>query len=116
MAHTFVFGLVGPTCTAHARATWNRLLKEQGIDGFFDFYRAKNECELVTRLSEMFLLERRGYLIDASLQEAATALMDILDPSVEQHRVDTVRNERGVLTGYYLGVVPPAQILKIWMI
>ncbi len=114
MAHEYVFGLLGPICTANARKTWNALLKKEKIDGFFDFYRTHSKHDLVTRLSEMFLLERRGYLIADSLQADAVSLMDRLDASVKHGRVDTVKNEGGVLVGHFLGNNPEA-ILKLWM-
>jgi hypothetical protein len=114
MAHEYVFGLVGPTCSGGARKVWNELLTKEGIDGFFDFYRAIGTHDLVARLSEMFLLERRGYLIHASLQADAVGLMDYLAPSVTDGRVDTVKNERGVLTGHFLGD-DMKQILRLWM-
>lgn len=116
MAHEFVFGLLGPVCTAHARKTWNELLRKEGIDGFFDFYRTTNAQDLVTRLSEMFLLERRGYLLNASLQAAAVPLMDTLTLEARtQGRVDTVKNERGVLVGHFMGEAKPKEILTLWM-
>ncbi len=114
MAHEYVFGLLGPICTAQARKTWNELLRKQQVDGFFDFYRTLNKHDLVTRLSEMFLLERRGYIIADSLQQDAVSLMDTLDASVTSGRVDTVKNERGVLVGYFLGN-NPEKVLALWM-
>ncbi len=116
MEHKNVFGLVGPSCKGQARKIWNALLKKEGIDGFFDFYRAKNSYDLVTRLSEMFLLERRGYLLDESLQESAAELMDMLTAEAKHAgRIDTVKNERGVLIGYFLDKADPEAILKVWM-
>ena len=115
MAHAYVFGFLGARCKANARTTWNALLKKEGIDGFFDFYRTTGSQDLATRLSEMFLLERRGYLIDVPLQEATVPLMDFLAPSVQNGRVDVVKNERGVLTGHYVGETTPETILKMWM-
>lgn len=116
MTHQFIFGLIGPVCTAQARRLWNQLLKERQIDGFFDFYRTTNEHALVTRLAEMFLLERRGYLIHESLQKAAFSLMDRLAPSaVKCGLVDTVTNERGVLVGHFLAARDLQTILDAWM-
>lgn len=115
MAHEFVFGLVGPACSGQARKLWNEEIKRQGIDGFFDFYRAKTSADLEFRLSEMFLLERRGYVLSPELQEAAISLMDQLDDSAKQRgRVDTVTNERGVLVGSFLGDVPIDRRLLLW--
>jgi shikimate 5-dehydrogenase len=115
-AHQYVFGFLGPRCTGNIRALWNARLREQGIDGFFDFYRTTTRRDLETRLSEMFLLERRGYLVDPSLQEACVALMDTLTSAARSAGlVDTVRNERGVLTGDFLGHVDPEARLTFWM-
>ncbi len=116
MAHAHVFGLLAPSCTAHARKTWNELLHRLNIDGFFDFYRTRNAHELQTRLSEMFLLERRGYLVHESLQSDAAVLMDRLAPSAhERGLVDTVTNERGVLVGHFLADAAPSDIVTLWM-
>lgn len=116
MAHANVFGLLAPSCTANARKTWNELLKDKNVDGFFDFYRTRNAHELQTRCSEMFLLERRGYLVHESLQADAVVLMDLLAESAQDRGlVDTVKNERGVLTGHFLADTSPSDILKIWM-
>lgn len=116
MAHEFVFGLIGPICTAQARKTWNGLLNKEGVDGFFDFYRTMNQEDLVTRFSEMFLLQRRGYLIADSLQKDAVPLMDTLTPEARtKGRVDTVKNERGVLVGHFMGKAPAREILDMWL-
>lgn len=114
MEPQYVFGLVGPVCAGSARKVWNELLKEEGIQGFFDFYRTDGRNDLASRLSEMFLLERRGYLIHPSLQAEAATLMDHFASSVTDGRVDTVVNERGVLTGHYLnGDI--RKILHVWL-
>lgn len=116
MAHEFVFGLIGPVCTAHARKTWNGLLREERIDGFFDFYRTTTKEDLVTRFSEMFLLGRRGYLVAASLQADAVPLMDRLtNEARKKGLVDTVKNERGVLMGHFMGEAKPKEILNMWL-
>ncbi len=104
MAHAYVFGWLGPSCKANARKTWNELFRKEGIDGFFDFYRTTNAYELATRLSEMFLLERRGYVIAPELQTIILPLLDRLDfTALEQGSADTVTNEGGVLVGYFCG-------------
>ncbi len=96
-----VCGLIGPKCTSNARTTWNANFAERKIDAFFDFYRTIGKEQLELRLSEMFLLERRGYVIAPELQQDAVKLMDRLDESAEKNgKVDTVLNERGVLVGY----------------
>lgn len=104
MSHSIVCGLLGPRCTSEARKVWNAAFKQAGIDGFFDFYRTMNRRDLELRLSEMFLLERRGYILDPKLHKEAVALMDKLDPSAAQEgKVDTVWNDGGVLVGFFVG-------------
>lgn len=99
-----VCGLIGPSCTSQARAKWNALFKKRGLAAFFDFYRTKTFADLELRLSEMFLLERRGYVVAQELQTLILPLLDRLDLSAEKSRtVDTVVNERGVLTGFFCG-------------
>lgn len=116
MAHEYVFGLLGPKCTSNARKTWNELLQDRGIDGFFDFYRTEKPHDLVTRFSEMFLLERRGYLIANGLQADAVPLMDVLTHEAKKmNKVDVVKNERGVLTGHFMGDSTQLEILDFWM-
>ncbi len=98
-----VCGLIGPTCVSQSRTRWNALFKERGIDAFFDFYRMTTIADLELRLSEMFLLGRRGYIVDPAFQSGIVRLLDRLDPSaVEKGSVNTVMNERGVLVGYFL--------------
>lgn len=97
-----VCGLIGPSCTSKARTLWNARFKESGVPAFFDFYRTKTKEDLELRLSEMFLLERRGYVVVPELQALIQPLLDRLDSSVQQSGiVDTVLNERGVLTGFF---------------
>jgi shikimate 5-dehydrogenase len=116
MAHEFVFGLIGPKCASNARKTWNELLQHRRIDGFFDFYRTETSHDLVTRFSEMFLLERRGYLIAGRLQADAVKLMDVLTQEAKREmKVDVVKNERGVLIGHFMGDSTPQEILDFWM-
>ena len=105
MKKRLVFGLVGPKCSHEARKVWNAYFRKKGMDAFFDFYpTSRGKSDLVLRLSEMFLLERRGYLIDPKLQKECVSLMDELDASAKQEgRVDTVVNREGILVGYFVG-------------
>ncbi len=99
-----VCGLIGSVCTSKARTLWNELFKERGLSAFFDFYRTKTKEDLELRLSEMFLLERRGYVVAPELQSMILPLLDRLDSaSQEKGSVDTVLNEEGVLIGYFCG-------------
>jgi shikimate 5-dehydrogenase len=115
MQHRYVFGFLGPSCTGNIRKTWNAHLQAKNIDGFFDFYRTKTVKDLETRLSEMFLLQRRGYILHPSLQSEAVRLMDRLDDSAQKEgKVDTVLNDRGVLVGGVIGDEVDER-LKFWL-
>lgn len=108
-----VFGLIGPVCSSQARTKWNSLFKKNGLSAFFDFYRTKTKQDLELRLSEMFLLERRGYIVAPELQTMIVTLLDRLDNSARQQGcVDTVMNERGVLIGYFCG--NDEKRMKVW--
>lgn len=97
-----VCGLIGAACSSRARTTWNELFRERGFAAFFDFYRTKTKEDLELRLSEMFLLERRGYVVASELQTIILPLLDRLDlTAIEKGSVDTVVNDGGVLIGYY---------------
>ncbi len=98
-----VCGLIGPVCTSQARTFWNKKFSDAGLDAFFDFYRTKTVQDLELRLSEMFLLERRGYVVAEEFQTLILPLLDRLDAeALREGRVDTVVNEGGVLVGYVL--------------
>jgi shikimate 5-dehydrogenase len=115
MRSRLIFGFVGPKCSHDARKRWNAYFREQRIDAFFDFYKANSVSDLELRLSEMFLLERRGYLIDPTLQNVCVSLMDELDASAKKEgRVDTVVNRGGVLVGYYSGTKDVAELMSIF--
>ena len=98
-----ICGLIGSVCAAHARTRWNKCFSDTGLDAFFDFYRTKTLQDLELRLSEMFLLERRGYVVSEEFQMLILPLLDRLDAKArEAGRVDTVTNEGGVLIGNFL--------------
>ncbi len=99
-----VCGLIGKTCTALARTHWNKLFLDRGLEAFFDFYRVTTLADLELRLSEMFFLERKGYVVGSEWQSAAVSLMDTLDiTAIESQKVDTVINENGILSGFFTG-------------
>jgi shikimate 5-dehydrogenase len=115
MKHEFVFGLLGSKCSGQIRKVWNAFLKERGVDGFFDFYPTKTCEQLELRLSEMFLLHRRGYVIGEQFQETVIPLLDRLDTSAEKKgAVDTVVNDGGVFVGYWIGDSADAR-LSLWL-
>jgi len=119
MAHHSVCGLLGPRCIAGERKRWNALFKEQGIDAFFDCYKASTFADLELRLAEMFHLGRRGYLVVPVLQQLIIPLLDRLDKTAtEKRRVDTIVNTDGVICGYWMGdwqsEEQVSRIMKLW--
>jgi len=95
-----LFGIIGTVDDVSGeKKWWNAQFKDKGIDAFMDSYPTK-EKELPERLSEMFHFDRRGYIIGNPLQEAIIPLLDQLDSSVGEGRVDFVANTGGVMTGY----------------
>lgn len=111
----YVFGLLSNRCTGHARATWNALLAEKGIDGFFDFYSVRTSLELELRLAEMFHLGRTAYILSSVEQARIRPLLDAVDVEVGDKSIDTVINEGGVLVGYALSHLPPDAQLAVWL-
>ncbi len=100
----YVIGLLAPVSPKGGRKHWNAILREKGIDGFFDGYPAATRDDLQFRLSEMFLLDRRGYMLHESLQTLVLELLDVIDASAQAAgKVDTVVNEDGILHGYLCG-------------
>ena len=100
----FVIGYLGVTTPQGERKRWNGVLAQKGIDGFFDGYPTKTSDDLQFRLSEMFLLERRGYILAPQFQENVLELLDVVDASAQTAgKADTVVNEGGVLHGYLCG-------------
>lgn len=115
MPHRFIIGLLAPHCSHDARKTWNRVLKERGVDGFFDFYVTKDEKDLELRLSEMFTLGRAGYIIGEPFQESVIPFLDELDAEIENaKRADTIVNKGGVLVGYFFGGTSTEERLRLW--
>jgi shikimate 5-dehydrogenase len=97
----YVIGSLAPVSPKGGRKHWNAILRERGIDGFFDGYPAATREDLQFRLSEMFLLDRRGYILHESLQTMVLDLLDVIDASAQSAgAADTVVNEGGILHGY----------------
>ncbi len=112
-----VIGYIGPKLPGELRKKWNALFAKQAVDAFFDFYRTRQN-DLPLRLSEMFLLERRGYIVDPSLVTAIVPLLDRLDASVQVcGAVNMVVNDGGVLTGHWIDAVDNSYdaCLREWM-
>jgi shikimate 5-dehydrogenase len=83
---------------------WNEIFREREIDAFFDFYRTSTDRDLELRLSEMFLHERRAYLLDPLFSLSVRPLLDRMDPSAKAtQRIDTVINDDGILIGFDMG-------------
>lgn len=95
-----IIGHIGPINDPAARKFCSELFAREGIDASFAFYRTSVN-DLPLRLSEMFHLERRGYIVAPELQKAIVPLLDSIDNSAnERGVVDTVVNEGGVLVGF----------------
>ncbi len=115
MAHQYVFGLLAPRCSGNARTVWNALLRDHGIDGFFDFYSVRSRTDLELRLSEMFHLGRAAYIVSPEFAQAILPLLDELDASVSPKKgVDMVINESGILRGYARGEADDEACLRLW--
>ncbi len=115
MAHAYVFGLLSARCSNAARKTWNALLRERGVDGFFDFYPTETQQDLELRLAEMFHLGRRAYILAEPLRKIVLPLLDRVEKAAQKDGIDTIINEGGVLVGYHLSDLPPSDQLTLWM-
>lgn len=101
-----VLGYLAPACPPAIRRIWNEMLRREGRGdtAFFDGYRARTREDLQLRLSEMYLLQRRGYAVGKGLEGESFDMMDKLDATaLEAKMVDTVVNDGGVFTGYWCG-------------
>ena len=115
MKHAIVCGLLAPTCSGNARSIWNSYFSRHQYDAFFDFYRCTGREDLTLRLSEMFLLNRRGYIVDKVFQEEIVPLLDVLEPSaLRAGRVDSILNNEGVLHGAYIDDQSPEMRVQFW--
>lgn len=103
-----VIGSIGPTNSSDERKIWNELFAAEKRDAFFDFYRTTID-DLPLRLSEMYVLQRRGYIVSPQLGKAIISLLDETDGS---DVIDTVVNEGGVLKGYAMAKKDPAETMK----
>ncbi len=117
---TTILGYLGPSCPFGLRKAWNDALTGEGRDAFFDFYPCRILSDLQLRLSEMYLLDRRGYVIGKGLEGDSLTLMDRLDETaVRANAVDTVVNRGGVLHGYCVGAMidkqPSRQCLELFL-
>lgn len=107
MTELLTIGLVAPRCVGSSRKVWNDALREKGIPAFFDFYRTTTIRDLELRLSQMFLHDRRGYIVDPLFSSSILPLLDRLDDQAITHgAVDTVLNDGGILVGYFFGAGP----------
>lgn len=108
-----VIGYLGPRKVQAFTIVWNALFTRLNAPAMLDFYPtsacgndpcAEKQC-LHLRLSEMFLLGRRGYIVDPALQSDAYELMDEHDATARKHKkVDTVVSENGVQKGFFCGL------------
>lgn len=95
-----LFGVLGNYPKASQEiALWNKSFAEHGKNAWMSKYAASVKT-LPERLSEMFHFDRRGYIVAPELEEAILPYLDhVEDHAQKERRVNTVLNERGVLTG-----------------
>ena len=102
MRHRTVIGIVAPRGGGKLRAQAARMAWSRN-NIVCEHYIAKTSDDLALRLSEMFLHDRRAYLVDASLAHLLPPLLDRLSPEASAlQRVDIVLNVDGVLIGHVL--------------
>ena len=94
-----IVGFIGAKNTVDLRKEWNDRFLAEGRDAFFDFYRTEPQ-DLELRLSEMFHLQRRGYIVSEELCELVIPLLDRVDTA--DKKVDVIVNDGGVLVGKWL--------------
>ena len=95
-----LFGILGSIedCSGELR-WWNKRFSAAGMDAAMVRYSARADT-LPERLSEMFHFDRRGYIVGDALEKDIVPLLDGIVS--DDGRVDTVYNDGGVLTGYFL--------------
>jgi shikimate 5-dehydrogenase len=98
-----LLGVLGSSADSSAiLREWNSYLRSAGIDGSMDRYPC-SEKTIPERMSEMVHFDRRGYIVAPALQTAMLSAMDTLDSSaIQSHKVDTIINDNGVLTGFWM--------------
>lgn len=97
-----LYGILGDIPNSGAmRSAWHKYFTEQNIDGCLTKYPTTIET-LPERLSEMFHFDRRLYIVGEDLQEAILPLLDELDESVIEGRVNVVKNKGGVFIGLWI--------------
>lgn len=100
--HDAVIGFIGRKKPLQDMALWRAYATSCGRSVHVDFYRT-DTSDLLLRLSELFVLDRRGYIVSRELQQDIIPLLDALHPSAQQwSRVDAVHNDGGVLRGYFV--------------
>ncbi len=98
--HRELYGVLGSFPEAGKTiARWNKSFTEKGIDAWMAKYPA-TKATLPERLSEMFHFDRRAYIVSPVLKKEVMVFLDQLSKKAQQEgRVNTIVNERGVLTG-----------------
>ncbi|MCK5019150.1 MAG: hypothetical protein KAS32_18965 [Candidatus Peribacteraceae bacterium] len=97
-----LFGILG----AHPKKSeilkeWNKYFLEKGIDAFMDSYNVK-EKDLLVHFSDMFLFDRRAYIVSPNLQKLVLPYLDVIDlASKEAGKASFIYNRGGVLIGYF---------------
>ena len=105
-----IYGIIGKLKDAsNIQKEWNAYFKRKGIDAFMARYPTKTS-ELPERLSEMFHFDRRMYLVGEDLQESVDRMLDKLDKSADEGKVSIIKNEGGILIGFFQKTDIPAII------
>ncbi len=95
-----VIGFIGRKKNSHILTAMREHFQWQTREVHIDFYRT-TEQDLSARLSELYALDRRGYVVSDELQEAILPFLDSIHPTdMPPTSVNTVVNDGGILKGY----------------
>lgn len=105
MDQRVVVGILVSSGGGALRAQYASMLQRAlGSSAVLEHYTTRTSQDLALRLSEMFLHDRRMYLLAPSLAPLAPQLLDTVDDDARRAgRADLVINIGGVLHGMFLG-------------
>lgn len=108
MRARFVVGIVMPSGGGSFRSLGVHAFRSRGIQAIVESFSARHDAELQLRLSEMFLWERRAYILGTSLRRSVLPFLDrVLLPLSADGGVDIVLNCGGVLCGASISSASP---------
>ncbi len=96
-----VFGFLGPSLRGSVKRAWHAYFVSASLDACFECFPTKTERDLELRLSEMFLLDRRGYILHPRFYDVVLPFLDRYEKGIECTGVNIVTNVNGVLVGSY---------------